>query len=373
MKMYELFLTCPKGLEQICKKEIESICSSKIQRCEGGVSLIGSIADIYKINFNSRIGMTLLVKLLDFNFNNIKQFYNSIYNYNWHTIINTKQTFSINSNIIQRNSILNNSQFASLKIKDAICDRIRKTKGKRPEIDKKDPQISIRSIINKNSCSIYANSSGNPLYMRGYKTNHHQASINETLASGLILLSNWDKKDYFLDPMCGSGTIPLEASMIKRKIPSGINRFFSFQNWLNYDQDLYKSIAKKYIDIIDEESKSNIFGSDINAEYINDCKSNAQYFKFNLGINFQLKNINNFNIDRKYHIVTNPPYEVRIGDEYQIKCIHQGFKSLLKQKSSIYLIYPENSDFIKDNYSFTQIASIYNGPIKCGFYKINGT
>ena len=133
-----------------------------------------------------------------------------------------------------------------------------------------------------------------------------------------------------------------------------------------------KIIPCKKKDLIDEESKSNIFGTDINADYINDCKSNAQSFQFNLGLNFKLKNINNFNQEKRYHIVTNPPYEIRIGDEQQIKCIHQGLKSLLKLKSSIYLIYPEDSDFIKDNYSSTKLSSIYNGPIKCGFYKLKG-
>ena len=370
MKMYELFLTCPKGLEKICKKEIEDIGIKAVQLHDGGISLDGSMEDIYRVNHYSRTGMNLLVKLLDFSFSDIKTFYDFVYNYKWHTIIHPKSTFSINSNIIQKNSIFNNSQFASLKIKDAICDRIRKSKGRRPEIDKKNPQISIRSIIDKTSCTIYINSSGNPLYMRGYKKNQHKASINESLASGLIFLSEWDKKTAFLDPMCGSGTIPLEACMIKKRIPAGINRTFAFQNWLNYDQDLYQIIVKKSIDLIDEESKADIFGTDINADYINDCKSNAQSFQFNLGLNFKLKNINNFNQEKKYHIVTNPPYEIRIGDEQQIKRIHQGLKNLLKLKSSIYLIYPEDSDFIKNQYNFTKLSSLYNGPIKCGFYRI---
>ena len=371
MKMYELFLTCPKGLEKICKKETEGICPSKTKLHKGGISFCGSMEDIYKINLNSRVGMVLLVKLFEFSFQDIKKFYDSVYDYKWHTVIDPKNTFSISSNIIKKNSTLNNSQFASLKIKDAICDRLRQSKGKRPEVDKKNPQISIRAVIDDEKCTVYMNSSGNPLYMRGYKKNYHEASINESLASGLIFLSEWNKEKSLLDPMCGSGTIPLEACMIKRRIPAGINRIFAFQNWLNYDQDLYRFIVKKSVELIDEECKSNIFGSDINAEYVNDCKSNAQAFQFNLGLNFKLKNINSFNGGTRYHIVTNPPYEIRIGDEHQIKRIHQGLKNLLKHKSSIYLIYPEDSEFILDHYSFTQISSIYNGPIKCGFYKIN--
>ena len=370
MKMYELFLTCPKGLETACKKELSQLLRNDISIHEGGISLKGNIEDIYKINLHSRVGMALLVKVIEFKFENINNFYNSIYDYNWQTLIHVKNTFSVNTNIIKRNSFLDNSQFVNLKIKDAICDRIRKSKGKRPEIDKKNPQISIRSIINSNTCTIYLNSSGNPLYIRGYKKNNHEASINESLASGLILLSDWNKENHFLDPMCGSGTIPLEACMIKKKIPAGISRLFSFQNWLNFDQDLYKSIVQKSVTLIDEEAKSNILGTDINSDYINDCKENAQSFKFNLGLQFKLKNINNFEEGKQYHIVSNPPYEIRIGDESQIKRIHKGLEKHLQNNSNIYLIYPEDSDFIEDNYNYNKITSIYNGAIKCGFYNI---
>ena len=175
MKMYELFLTCPKGLENACKKELYPLFKGDISIHEGGISFKGHIEDIYKINLYSRVGMALLVKVLEFDFTNINNFYNSIYDYNWQTLIHVKNTFSINTNIIKRNSFLDNSQFVSLKIKDAICDRIRKSKGKRPEIDKKNPEISIRSIVNSNTCTIYLNSSGNPLYIRGYKKNNQNS------------------------------------------------------------------------------------------------------------------------------------------------------------------------------------------------------
>ena len=371
MKMYELFLTCPKGLEKVCKKELQKITSEKISISSGGISLSGNILDIYKINIHSRIGMNLLVKLSDFNFKNIDELYKAIYQYKWHTVIDPKLSFSIDTNIIAENRNLNNSQFASLKIKDAICDKILKTRRKRPFVDKNNPDIYIRAVISGQNCKIYLNSSGNPLYIRGYKNNVHKASIYESLASGLIALSGWNKNDNFLDPMCGSGTIPLEASMIKKEIPAGIYRDFSFQKWMNYDKDIFSSIIKNAKQRIDEESKSNIYASDINSDYVNSCNLNLQDFKFNLGLNFRLKNINSFDDCKKYHIVTNPPYEIRIGDEYQINIIHKGFQKLLKSNCSIYIIYPENSDFIKDNYNCKKISTLYNGPIKCGFYEIS--
>ena len=180
--MYELFLTCPKGLEQSCKKELEQITSSKVTDEKGGVSLSGDILDIYKINIHSRIGMILLVKLLDFNFKSVDELYNSACQFKWHTTIDPKLSFAIDTNIIVENRNLNNSQFATMKIKDAIWDTILKAKRKRPSIDKDNPDLPIRVVISGQNCKIYLNSSGNPLYMRGYKKNIHKASINESLA-----------------------------------------------------------------------------------------------------------------------------------------------------------------------------------------------
>ena len=370
MKRYELFLTCPKGLEDVCKKELEELSMSKIKTTKGGVSFSGTISDMYKANLHSRVGMNLLLKLESFNFSTIKDFYDSIYSYSWNRLIDPKMTLSVDTNIIDYSVLFNNSQFPSVKAKDAICDKLMYLKKKRPYIEKERPDLNIKLIINKDNCIVYANSSGKALYVRGYKKSSHQASINESLASGLISLSNWDKEIPFLDPMCGSGTICMEASMIKRNIPAGINRFFGFQNWLNYDQDLYLSIVKKAEKNINEISENNVFGADIDSEALAGCKETLNFLKFNLGINFKLKNITNFTDKKKYHIVTNPPYEIRIGEKKQIQDIHRGIKEILKIGASLYLIYPEESSFITNNYNFKKLASIYNGPIKCGFYQL---
>lgn len=371
MKRYELFLTCPKGLESACKADLASMNIADVKIQDGGLSFKGTIKDIYIINLCSRIGMNLLVKIVNFNFNSVNDFYNSIYKHHWNTFIDPKMTFSIDNIIIKENSNFKNSQFINLKAKDAICDKIKKIRGIRPNIDKKAPHINIKIVIDNESCIIYANSSGKSLYVRGYKNNYHEASINESLASGLIFLSDWNKEDPLLDPMCGSGTICLEAAMIKRNIPPGIIRTFSFQNWLNYDQDLFYSIINRFSNNIDEEFKNTIFGSDINADFIQGAKETSQSFKFNLGINFKIRNITNLKDCKNYHIITNPPYQIRIGDKHTEETIHRGFKEILNNDNSIYLIYPYNSDFITQNYIFNEIAILYNGPIKCGFYRIN--
>ena len=279
-------------------------------------------------------------------------------------------TFFVSSTIINKNELFNNSQFANLKAKDAIVDRIRKIKNRRPSVSKEGSDMEIKLIIDKDNCSFYVNSSGDSLYKRGYKQRTHKAPLNEALASGLIYLSKWNKKNILMDPMCGSGTICFEAALIKQNIPPGINRNFSFQKWMSYDNDLFIHLRRKSIGSIKKISKNNILGYDKDSLSIEGCRKTKNEFRYNLYLNFKIKNINNFESDNKATIITNPPYELRIGDKKVINEIHKGFNKILKRDSELYVIYPLESDFIEENYNYRKITNIYNGPIKCGFYKI---
>ena len=368
--MYELFLTCPKGLEEVCKKDLKDF-SGKINILNGGLSTQGSLEDIYRINLHSRIGMNLLVKLDSFVFKNISDFYKNIYQYKWENLMTPKMTFFISTSIINQSKLFNNSQFASLKAKDAIVDRIRKLRNARPSVSKEGADLEIRLIIDQNNCILYLNSSGAPLYRRGYKQSTHKAPLNESLASGLVYLSKWDKKTDLIDPMCGSGTICFEAAMIRQNIAPGINRDFSFQRWMNYDKDLFAQLHKNSISSIKKISKNNISGYDKDSKSIEGCRETKNQFKHNLDLSFRIKNISNFTPARESVVITNPPYELRIGDKQAMTEIHSGFDKILKNNNTLYAIYPLESDFIEQNYNYKKITDIYNGPIKCGFYKIN--
>ena len=370
MKMYELFLTCPKGLEKICEQDLSSLELSNIKILDGAITFNGSLKDLYNVNLNSRVGMNLLLKLTSFSFKNIDDYYRKIYSYDWNYVLTPNMTFAISTNIIGENRFFNNSQFGSLKAKDAIADKLISTKKRRPNVDKLNPDLSVKIIIKNTTCDVYINSSGNPLYIRGYKNKTHKAPINEALAAGLILSSDWNQDENLIDPMCGSGTFCTEASMIKRNIPPGINRNFSFQKWLDYDVDLFKALYKKSLKNIDQSSKNTIFGSDIEPSYIDGCKEILNRFRYNLGIKFETKNISGASSNQSV-IITNPPYGKRIEGEKSMSFIDAGLKKLLKNKNRIYVVYPSDNDFIKSNYEYKIIANIYNGPIPCQFYKLH--
>ena len=214
--------------------------------------------------------MNLLLKLHSFEFKNINEYYKSIYAYNWNYLIDPNMTIAIDSKIEGQTDVFNNSQFVNLKAKDAIVDKIRTLRKKRPSVSRENPDIELKVFIKGDSCDIYLNSSGDSLYVRGTGKESHSASINESLAAGLIYLSNWNKKDYLVDPMCGCGTICSEAALIKANIAPGlIGRKYSFQKWINYDYDLFFNIKNLLKSKVKLSQKFNIYGSDVDHQYIN--------------------------------------------------------------------------------------------------------
>ena len=332
--MNDFFLTCPRGLEQVTAKDISQHIKDEPIIEKGGVSFIGNKSDMYKINLYSRTGMYLLKKLLFFKANNFDSLYSKVKNYKWEDVIISPQNFSIR--IKSKSNFFKNSGFATLKIKDAIVDRIRIKTGKRPNIDKLNSDIKIFVIIKDENIKIFIDSSGRPLFMRGYRTKIHKASLNECLAAGLILLSNWDKQKPFYDLMCGSGTILIEAAMIAFNIPPGIKRTrFAFQLWQDYDQKLWQSVIENAKSKINLNFNIDINGSDQLRKNINLSIESAKKIGLQDKINFSTENLENFKCsDNKGVIILNPPYGIRLGDEKNLQNLYQKIGDIFKNECS---------------------------------------
>ena len=330
--MNDYFLTCPRGLEQVTAKDISQHIKDEPIIEKGGVSFIGNKSDMYKINLYSRTGMYLLKKLLFFKANNFDSLYSKVKNYKWEDVIISPQNFSIR--IKSKSNYFQNSGFATLKIKDAIVDRIRIKTGKRPNIDKLNSDIKIFVIIKDENIKIFIDSSGRPLFMRGYRTKIHKASLNECLAAGLILLSNWDKQKPFYDLMCGSGTIPIEAAMIAFNIPPGIKRTrFAFQLWQDYDQKIWQSVIENAKSKINLNFNVDINGSDQLRKNMNLSIESAKKIGLQDKINFSTENLENFKCsDNNGVIILNPPYGIRLGDEKNLQNLYQKIGDIFKNE-----------------------------------------
>tara|TARA_Y100001970_G_scaffold84325_1_gene106441 strand:- start:7056 stop:8195 length:1140 start_codon:yes stop_codon:yes gene_type:complete len=328
--MNKYFLTCPRGLEEITSNQISKYIKSTPIIDLGGVKFQGNKEDMYNVNLNSRTGMHLLKEIYSFNINTEKDIYKNIYNFSWDSILNPNKTFIIRTK--SKSKIFQNTNFFTLKIKDAIVDNIRSKFGKRPSINKIDPDIILLILIKDKKITVYIDSSGSPLFKRGYRSKIHKASLNESLAAGLILLSNWDRKSPFYDLMCGSGTIPIEAAMIAYNIPAGIFRNgFGFQKWDNYDKNLWDEILVNAKEGISLNDNIPIYGSDYFQKNIELGRESSRQMNISQKINFQSLDIKDFKpLENNGIIIINPPYGNRIGEEKIIQKLYKNIGDIFK-------------------------------------------
>ena len=339
-------LTCPIGLENVTADGISPFCS-EILINKGKIAFKADIESVYKINLYSRTGMHLLIKIMDAKAENTDQLYKTTFDYPWHEWIEPIDTFSIRSRIKSKN--INNSNYATLKVKDAIVDRIFKQVGNRPNIEKINPRYSLFLFIIENKVNIYLNSSGQPLFKRGYREKIHKASMNEALAAGILLLSKWNKEEPLYDPMCGSGTFSLEAAMLGRNIPPGYYRKeFAFQKWHYFNNRLWNNIKKAAREKFSHK-RLFIYGFDNIPANILLSKQNARRILIHNSILFKNAEISDFNPENSGTIIMNPPYGERIGDDESLIDLYKTIGDVLKSNchGSNSYIFTGNKELIK--------------------------
>ncbi|SUZ97990.1 uncharacterized protein METZ01_LOCUS50844 [marine metagenome] len=300
------------GLEKILADELLSLGAKKIEIGVRNVSFYGDLGFLYKSNLFLRSAIRILKPIKYFKINNQKDLYSHVFNFNWENYISIENTFYIES--VLNTEIFSNSLFVSQRVKDGIVDRFRKIYKKRPNIDKENPDIKINIHITKNTCTVSLDSSGKPLNQRGYRLQTNIAPINEVLAAGLIMLSEWDCESDFLDPMCGSGTLLIEAAMYATNFPVNIKREnFSFKNWKNYDSQLFEIIKKSVLKKV-KSFNYNLIGYDKSPSAIKKCNQNIINSGFQNIINVCENNFFNTkkNNDNLLHLLFNPPYGERL-------------------------------------------------------------
>ncbi len=299
------------GLESVLAKELVSLGFENIQEHNRAVSFDSDLQGLYKANLSLRTALRVLFPLGSRELKNEKELYDFAYEIEWENIFKTTDKFLVVSVI--KSNLYRHTNYPALLVKDAIADRFRDKLGSRPSVGKNNPEIVIVVHVFGNSAEIFLDSSGEPLNRRGYRIERVKAPLNEVLAAGLIYLSEWNKKDIFIDPMCGSGTLPIEAAMIARNVPPNLYRKnFSFRNWKNFDLPLFtktKNLLKREI----KESAARIIGNDISEAAINIAKNNAARAKVLDFIEFNRISFFEYVPPKeKKHVLFNPPYDERI-------------------------------------------------------------
>ncbi len=313
MKNYKLIAKTSAGLEQVLANEIEKIGGSNISLGNRAVFYEGDLEIIYKSNYLLRTALRVLKEIEFFRFKNVDQFYLNCKSVDWQQYFSVDQSFVIHSTVVNSKDF-SNTMFTSLKTKDAIADYFREKLGKRPDVNTEEPDIVINIHVHQDSCTISLDSSGDSLHKRGYRIKQGEAPLNEVLAAGMILLSGWKGDSDFVDPMCGSGTLPIEAAMFAYNIPAGkFRKHYTFENWDNYDASLFnkvkQSVEKKIF-------AHKIYASDISWSNLLNAQTNARRALVFNKITFQKLDFRDLEIPiENATIIINPPYGERMQEE----------------------------------------------------------
>ena len=311
---FKMTATTLKGLEGVLSEELKKLGAQDIKEGIRSVTFRGDQGFLYKANIALRTAIRILKPIRTCKVYDEEDLYEAIQKIKWEKYLDVEGTFAIGA-VVNSKNFTSNSHYIALKSKDAVADYFRHKYSKRPNVDLDYPDVKIHVHIQKDWCTISLDSSGDSLHKRGYRSATNIAPINEVLAAGLVLLSGYSGDENFIDPMCGSGTILIEACMIACKIPANINRKqFAFERWKNYDEDLYFTIQDALLKKI-TNSHFKIMGFDKAPSAVSKAQQNV--INANLDEFIGVHHINFFNSTKEVFgnttILFNPPYGERLN------------------------------------------------------------
>ena len=366
---FELIAKTFMGLEPVLAKELTQLGAKDVKIGRRMVSFTGDKEMMYRANFQLHTAIRILKPISHFKAKSADDVYEEIRKIDWTQYLEQDKTFAVDAVVFSEE--FRHSKFVSYKVKDAIVDQLREKTGKRPNISVANPDVRLNIHIAEDQCTLSLDSSGESLHRRGYRQESVEAPLNEVLAAGMILLSGWNGDTDFIDPMCGSGTLLIEAALIAKNMAPGLFRKeYAFEKWPDFDADLFDSI---YNDESQErEFKHHIYGYDIDMKAVNTATLNVKAAGLTNDITVKQQNFKNFTQPgEKSIIITNPPYGERISTPDLLgtyKMIGERLKHQFKGNDAWVLSYREEC--------FDQIGlkpsikiPLYNGSLECEFRK----
>ena len=317
------------GFEELLAKELLQLGAQEIKTGNRMVSFLGDLGFMYKANLCLRTALKILKPIHTARVQNEEELYQLFYGFPWEEYLDVDSKFVIDS--VVTGTLFTHSQYASQKAKDGLVDQFRDKHNERPSVDLNRPDLRINLHIQDDFCTISLDSSGASLHHRGYRTLTNIAPLNEVLAAGLIQLSGWKGNSDFLDPMCGSGTILIEAAMLACNIPANINRkTFAFEKWIDWDADLFEKIQSSQLKKVKNPSIQ-IKGSDKAPSAIEKATINIENANLSEFITLEKKDF--FQVEKEtkgpLHLLTNPPYGERLDGD--MNALYQGIGDSFKQ------------------------------------------
>ena len=358
------------GLEKVLSEELIGLGAGNIQTANRAILFEGDKSLLYRVNYSVRTALSVLMPLSDFRIRSKEDLYKGGSKIEWDRFMDIDDTFSIVPVI--NSPHFGHTGYAGLIIKDAIADYFRNKTGRRPSVDTTNPRILINLHISNDNVTISLDSSSVPLYKRGYRQEQTVAPLNEVLAAGILLLSGWNVSSTLTDPMCGSGTIPIEAGLIASKIPPGkFRQFFGFQKWKDFDEDLFEKIKIECNSQIGL-SPVKIFGSDISEETLKFAKANVARAGLSDVITLEKSDFKDLkSIDEHGYLFLNPPYGQRIQPE-EIDLLYGMIGTTLKHNfpgTTAWLITSNKESLKHIGLKPKEKYTLFNGALECVLLK----
>lgn len=358
------------GLEDILSEELIELGAKNIKKARRAVHCEGDLAFLYKANLHLRTALKILVPIYHFDASNEDELYQNVKKFDWSKHLDLDQTFAIDNTV--KSSIFTHSQYVALKTKDAIADQFKEKFGKRPDVDITEPDIQFDVYCSENHFTISIDSSGHTLNRRGYRVRGHAAPLNEVLAAGMVKLSGWTADKPLIDPMCGTGTILIEAAMLALNIPPQINRnYFSLMNWENFDRDLWeKLIEESGSKILDKQLQ--IEGGDNDKRILEETLQTVKEMKLDKHIQLKHSTLERNTTELKDgFIIMNPPYGERL-DHTEINPLYKAISDAFKQNFQGFeaWVLSSNMEALKHlRLKPSRKIVLFNGSLECRFQK----
>jgi len=369
---FNLIATATFGIEAVVGQELKSLGFEDVVVENGRVLFTGNERDIVKANMWLRTADRVFIQVAEFKATTFESLFNRVNEIPWEVYLPADAEFPINAKSV-KSQLFSLSDIQRIS-KKAIVKRLGKLYNKEwlPETG---PKYSILVGILKDTVTVSIDTSGVGLHKRGYREQGHNAPLKETLAAALLKISRWQGKIPLVDPMCGTGTIAIEAALMARNIAPGLSREFAFQNWPLIPDDIYKAVKKEAYEQIDYETPLHIEAFDIDPRAIKIARHNAEIAAVEEDIHFQVRDVKDLSSSKMYgYIVTNPPYGERLNEIEEVeeltRVMSNRFEMLDTWSKYVFTAFEDFEKFY--NKKSTKNRKLYNGKLKCYFYQYWG-
>jgi putative N6-adenine-specific DNA methylase len=364
-----LFATCARGLEPVLAEGLRLLGARDVCLGRGGVHFRGDQALLYRANLWLRTAIRVLRPILRAPVHSPQDLYEAVFRLDWSRYLTPDHTLAVDANV--RDSAITHSQYAALRVKDAICDQCRQRWGRRPSVDVVQPLIPLNLHIYRNEAILSLDSSGRSLHKRGYRPIQTKAPLNEALAAALILLSGWRGKEPFFDPMCGSGTLPIEAAWLALHRPPGLTRrYFGFQGWLDFDRELWLAVRDEARRGLRSCLEAPIGGADVRGDAVAWARRNARAAGVGHLLQWQQRDIADFRPPEGPPgvLLCNPPYGHRLEATQDLSRLYRTLGQVLRQRCAgwrIFLLVARGAPLAALDLTPKRSWPLYNGPLRC--------